>query len=359
MRRENGRIVSTRPASGALGAAALVSCLFGCGRSNDDVDSTGPSGSGVPSSTSAVSGSSTSAVSESSTAGTAPLFGAMPPVVSVAASATAPDLSDAQLITCAPSIASGDAPMIDDLEDGDSLILENEGRSGGWYTYEEQSGDHTFRNAAVAPSRLGSTRAIHSTGTDHGAWAGVGLNLSGSCVSDATYYKGVHFWAKGGGSLVRVALTTPGLIPAEDGGLCTGLDGECWDAFRVELSPTPEWKEYFVPFTEFEQLGYGADAGELDVGRIRTIEFQSEAAPIDLWIDDLSFYIDEVYTPYTPPEADAGTTQPSHDAGMQPQADAGTTSPLPDDGGAPSSPSASVDASVPPPEATDDSGVNP
>lgn len=240
--------------------------------------------------------------------GTEPLFNGMPPEVQVSDASAEPDVSDARLQTCTPSKGPGAVLLIDDFEDGDEVLEEREGRSGVWYQYEELSGDHQISFDSLAAPRLGSTGALHTSGSDHGQWAGVGVVLSG-CVYDASPYVGVHFWIRGDSAPVNVALVTPGVIPISGGGTCTKEEeGLCYDAYRSSITVTEQWREVFLPFTTFEQLGYGPDAGALDLTRLESIQFQSDSAAFELWIDDLSFYLEEVYTPY---DASVPTTEPA------------------------------------------------
>lgn len=240
--------------------------------------------------------------------GTEPLFNGMPPGVQVSDASAEPDVSDARLQTCIPSKGPGAVLLIDDFEDGDEELVEREGRSGIWYQYEELSGDHQLAFETLASPRLESSGALHTSGSDHGQWAGVGVVLSG-CVYDASSYVGVHFWIRGASAPVNVALVTPGVIPISGGGTCTKEEeGLCYDAYRSSVDVTGQWREVFVPFTSFEQLGYGPDAGPLDLTRLESIQFQSDSSAFDLWIDDVSFYVEEVYTPY---DASVPTTEPS------------------------------------------------
>lgn len=243
--------------------------------------------------------------------GTEPLFNGQPPEVQVSDASAEPDVSDARLATCIPSKGPGADPLIDDFEDGDENLVAHEGLSGLWYSYQEHDGDHRISFEQLAAPRLGSTGAVHTSGSDHGAWAGIGVVLSG-CVYDASRYVGVHFWIRGTSDPIDVALTTPGVLPVSSGGTCTKeAEGLCYDAYRSEISITEQWREVFVPFSTFEQDGYGPSAGELDLTRIESIQFQSNSSAFDLWIDDLSFYTEEVYTPYdaSVPDTEPATTQ--------------------------------------------------
>src|SRR5690606_25278850 len=121
------------------------------------------------------------------------------------------DVRNAPLLTCVPTKGAGENLLVDDFEDEDLLLPEEEGRSGQWYNYEEVVGDHQVENGALSSARLGSKWAAHTSGTDHGAWAGFGVQLC-ECVYDVSKYVGVHFWIRGSSNPIAVALLTPGVI---------------------------------------------------------------------------------------------------------------------------------------------------
>lgn len=215
-----------------------------------------------------------------------------------------------------PAKSDPNTLRLDDFEDGNLALREHHSLLGQWYTYEQRVGDHQLSIGTVAPPRLGSTRAIYTSGTDHGDWAGIGAPLNYGCVYDASRYVGVHFWIRGNSAPINVALITPGVIPVSQGGTCTkDEEGLCWDAYRSRVAVDEQWREVFVPFDSFAQLGYGPDAGSLDLTRLEAIQFQSPSSDFEYWIDDMSFYTEEVYTPFdggTWPETanDSDSTQP-------------------------------------------------
>lgn len=312
-------MTSTTPASPRQASKALLYLLVTCGSSACDSPATETPATTVTTTVTTPRTSSSDELTRDTpidpVTGTEPLFNGKPPEVQVSDASAEPDVSDARLATCTPSTGPGDDPLIDDFEDGDEYLVEREGRSGLWYSYQEHDGDHQISFSQLSAPRLGSTGAINTSGSDHGEWAGIGVVLSG-CVYDASRYVGVHFWIRGSSAPINVALTTPGVLPVSSGGTCTKeAEGLCYDAYRSQISITEQWREVFVPFSTFEQLGYGPDAGPLDLTRIESIQFQSDSGAFDFWLDDLSFYTEEVYTPYdaSVPETEPGTTQTSTD----------------------------------------------
>ncbi len=278
-------------------------CMSGCGANGSNGSASTQMTTSSTSSSATNGYEPTRDVPDEVATGTAPLFNGEPPEIIVSDASAEPDVSDALLQTCTPATGTGDTPMIDDFEDGDETLSSHEGLSGGWYKYEESAGDHHISVVELAEPRLDSHWAVSTGGSDHGAWAGIGVSLNYGCVYDASRYVGVHFWIRGTSDPVNVALLTPGVIPYSQGGTCTQEEeGLCWDAYRSLVTVTPQWREVFVPFSSFSQLGYGPDAGPIDLTRLESIQFQSDVGPFDFWVDDLSFYVEEVYTPF-----DAGT----------------------------------------------------
>lgn len=317
------RLAHARP---RYGDALLVTCVLfaGCGEGNAPA-----SGQTTTTSTTVVAPTNAATLTRDTPSGaldSEPLFDGQPPPVRVADASTEPDVTDALLQTCTPSTGTGQDPLIDDFEDGDEVLTQREGLAGAWYKYEQTVGDHHLTITELTSPRLGSRWAAHTAGSDHGEWAGVGVGLSAGCVYDASRYVGVHFWIRGQSDPVYVALLTPGVIPYSQGGTCTKEDeGLCWDAYRASITVTEQWREVFIPFSSFEQLGYGPNAGAIDLTRLEALQFQSDSSAFDLWIDDVSFYVDEVYTPFdagTPTEADP------EDAGAPSRLDAATTLPV-------------------------------
>jgi hypothetical protein len=315
----NLRASKWRPLMGAK-PAHLVACVgllslaceTGSAQDHTDATTSGSNSELLSSGTSATT--SRTQPSYDTAYDTAPLFTGQPPVLSATIAETSgpPDVSNAPLQTCTPATGPGQDLVIDDFEDQDLELPRQEGRRGQWYAYEEVSGDHQLTIAELQTPRLQSHVGAHTSSSGHGEWAGFGVQLS-SCVYDASAYVGLHFWIRGTSNPINVSILTPGVVPVSDGGPCVAdATAECWDAYRVTVELTEEWREYFFPFDEFKQNGYGQDAGPLDLTRVRSVEFQSIAGAFEYWVDDLSFYIDEVYTPLDP--GTDGTDSGSNDA---------------------------------------------
>jgi Carbohydrate binding domain (family 11) len=194
---------------------------------------------------------------------------------------------------CSTARGTGEAPLLDDFEDGDEYTLSTDGRSGGWYYYDDGTGG--VRNNAVTadPSAGRAGEVLKVTGANFSDWgSGFGAGLawgSGQCWYDASHYAGIRFWARGEGK-VRVALQNPGVRPVSMGGACPDAD-RCFDSHGVDIQLSATWAPYEFTFEEFTQAGWGESVGALDPSHIYILEFQFGAVkPYEMWLDDVAFF---------------------------------------------------------------------
>ncbi len=204
-------------------------------------------------------------------------------------------------------VATGSAPLIDDMEDGDSMIVEKEGRVGSWYAYDDETaggkrtpaGDE-FPMEGLKVSRAGSTKAAHFTASGWKEWgAEFGLEFNNpekdAVQYDAAVYKGVTFWALAAeGSALDVTVNLRDKNSAPGGGLCLddGGEKECKSfSHEIELEEGA-WKQFTVLFSELAQEpgGYHGESGKLLANALYALEFGTYPnETYDIWIDDLSF----------------------------------------------------------------------
>ncbi len=192
---------------------------------------------------------------------------------------------------CARSVrAAGTDPMIDDFEDGDSLISPREGRSAAWMLFKDNEppgGLPLLTPVVRVPSTARNRRALHLVGGELRDWgASIQFDFRPSCY-DASAYDGIAFTAKGPGRLY-VGVREMRIVPTQWGGTCTE---HCYEAHQKKLDLGTSWHAYRVPWSEFRQRGY--DAPQLDPTRIHDIAFlvQPTDTPFDFWIDDVSFLV--------------------------------------------------------------------
>ncbi len=148
---------------------------------------------------------------------------------------------------CTPTKATGSYPLIDDMSDGDGGIPPQDGRSGGWFTFNDGSGVQLPSD----PGALAATPGwICTSGSGFITWgAGLGVTLDSdtsgkSCNYDGSVYKGVTFKIQGTvtGGRVRFGILTSDIAAAAttNGGTCVSsstLANDCDDAYGVWLTP--------------------------------------------------------------------------------------------------------------------------
>jgi hypothetical protein len=193
--------------------------------------------------------------------------------------------------------------MIDDLDDGDGLLLTRGGRVGSWYTYNDKSetGEQTpAAGVAFLPSPGGATSGGFCATTSGGGFsvwgAGMGLDLNNpdgeKAVYDASMFHGVRFKARGTVP-IRAAVMIAGVISAEVGGSCVagaGTGQGCDDGHGRLVVLSPEWKSYDLPFAQITQAGWGKPV-VFDATQIMSIQFNVEKnLAFDVSIDDVGFF---------------------------------------------------------------------
>lgn len=233
-----------------------------------------------------------------------------PPTPTPAVTSSAPDYDGTQVNTpiqaCSDAVGGGGAPLIDDFEDGDEAIINDDGRGATWYFYDDMTQGE--RDDAVDVDPLGERgQVLNVTGsgfTDWGSGFGAGMHWNtGQCTYDASTYDGVEFWIRGTGT-TRVNLQNLSVRPVDLGGECP-TDAACFDSHGVNLTLNDAWTLVHLPFSAFEQAGWGTPVGPLRTDAIYLLEFQfGTVKPYSVWLDDVTFFRDVVAT-------DAGSTDVS------------------------------------------------
>lgn len=202
--------------------------------------------------------------------------------------------------------------LIDDMEAGTGQILTVHGRVGSWFSYDDMSGMQLPAPGGACLPELfggggapGSTRAMHTTGTQFTSWgAGIGFDLNHPGAAprqpyDASQFAGIVFWARSLHPLpvppLQVRILEPATVPLSEGGTCEAPDGglACGDSHSTSVVLTGEWKLYQLDFSSFKQVGWGVKVQppELDPSALLAVQLAVESTPdFDYWIDDVSFY---------------------------------------------------------------------
>lgn len=223
------------------------------------------------------------------------------PATPAVVSAEPPALSSAPRVVQPPKIQScpevivarGDAPLIDDFEANDARLLDRDGRSGLWNTYDDGTATQKVpAGSALLPSlipggRGESKRALHSRGGKFTDW---GVTISAPLADNACYdlskYAGFRFWAKGKGAML-VGLQMIDVQERKFGGFCVE---NCYNVHRKAIELSSHWQQYETRWEELQQL-WPKNRIEFDPKRVRSFEilWRPEDTPFDLWMDDLEF----------------------------------------------------------------------
>lgn len=198
---------------------------------------------------------------------------------------------------CPQAGGTNDAPLLDDMEDGNSTISSGGGRLGYWYAFNDgtAAGMQTpasgadFMMSAISGSRDSSTQAAHTSGSGFADFAGMGFSLLDSggknCPYDASGYTGIRFWARGNVT-VRLSVQMPDTVPSAQGGTCSAM---CFDTHGAVANLTNEWQPFEFEWSELGQQNFGAVV-TFDAARILAIQFQTESGNnFDFWVDDIEF----------------------------------------------------------------------
>jgi hypothetical protein len=212
-------------------------------------------------------------------------------------------VSDAAIAVDAGPVACALVPpkaganlMIDDMEDGDSLIIAADGRRGGWYVNNDGTRGNQMPAlgepfTVTAGGAHGSSYSVRTTGTGFNTWGaalGVSLNAANGtrCTYDVTGTHGFRFVAKGSAS-VTVQVATSATVPTNAGGTCSGT---CEDYYATTIQLGTAWTSYQLPWPMLAQEGWGTRAS-FAPDTVMFFEFAFDVgATFDLSIDDLSFY---------------------------------------------------------------------
>jgi hypothetical protein len=201
---------------------------------------------------------------------------------------------------------SGDADVVDDMEDGDQQIVVAAGRNGYWYVGNDGTVGGTQEppvNAfamfeLVAGERPNSSYAAHTKVDGFKSWGSViGFNFNEQLGTvkayDASAFCGVSFWAK-----AAAATTLRFRLPDSDthpvGAVCVdgGPAGQaCYDHFSTSAALTPDWKQFTVTFAELTQIGTGYHPADmkLKADQLYGLEWAlpGAAKTFEIWIDDV------------------------------------------------------------------------
>lgn len=186
--------------------------------------------------------------------------------------------------------------LIDDFEDGDTRLMQLEGRGGYWWKAHDDNGSTIGPDDSTpVPEGVNGSLALHmkgQTSSDEGAWGvNFGANFSDQSgqTYDASKYAGIAFKARvSEDSTTRIRFKVSDVNTHKDTGVCT----DCWNHFGKDLSLTPEWQQYVVLFDELRQAPGWGDPRPPSVipAKLYGIDFSiGKSAVFEIWVDEVTF----------------------------------------------------------------------
>ena len=282
---------------GAAAASGATQGSAGAGAASGS--STGGAGGSVGSSgMSALGGAAPAAGGGRTTVGGAPQAGHESAGVSGLGASAGAGGMPATTSFCVPSL------VLDDLEDGDALTCNNQGRGGDWWTatgtttgtIDPPTNEDFPAYPLGADARPGSNYGMRLAGTRFGHtdddWASLGFFLAGESAYDLTPYTGITFYAKSraAATMVHVKFATATTTPASEGGSCAA---DCNDHFAAVVALGSDWQKFTVTFAALEQEGWAPKPKDLAhslfvyFGYLGT---DAGAENFDFLVDDIRLY---------------------------------------------------------------------
>jgi len=161
-----------------------------------------------------------------------------------------------------------DDNKIDDFEDGDGQILKIAGRSGGWFSFNDQTSGVQIPSPSTpvlpVPSGPNGDLVLHTAGSGFTLFgSGIGATLAtgptGGLPYNAAGYQGIRFmYTSNDYNQVMVRAGTSATTPIP-GGTCDPALGLCFDDFQttVQLYPTTTPTKVEVRWETLSQVGFG------------------------------------------------------------------------------------------------------
>ncbi len=108
-------------------------------------------------------------------------------------------------------------------------------------------------------------------------------------------------------SNVRFSVTSPGVVPVEQGGSCVASGSlACWDVHGLSLAVTTGWQTVTISWAQLQQSGTGV-AATFSPDQISSLNWQPEGVgAFNVWIDDVVF-LTQIDVPTTSPVVGSGS----------------------------------------------------
>jgi hypothetical protein len=179
----------------------------------------------------------------------------------------------------------GDSRFIDDMEDGDNLICNVDGRSGKWSWIGQATTKipvSTDFPSDILGGRAGSSRALHFGADGLQSDVGIATELVASGTFNASRYQGIELWTMvnppPGGTADKIT------VALDDDQSCVGT---CTGAYRVELSSGTGWQYHLLLFSAFTAGG----KPPLDATHLKSLQLLLYPGPFEAWVDDVAFVV--------------------------------------------------------------------
>lgn len=196
------------------------------------------------------------------------------------------DATDIQLGPCPDG-------AIDDAEDNNNQAMPLGGRNGYWYSFQDELGSEVWPKGEFVMSEGGAESSKYAAmmkgkmaPAGDSVYVGMGINvLNPKTPYDASFAKGISFWAKGPG---RIRFEVMDINTSPEGDRCT----DCYNHFGVDLYLQDYWLRYTVPFEKMtQQPGWGDRAPSITSSAIYGMQWMFKTAGKDyqVWVDNIAF----------------------------------------------------------------------
>jgi hypothetical protein len=191
------------------------------------------------------------------------------------------------------------------MEEASGNIINQGGRSGSWFTYNDGTGMQTPQAGGVClptlipgGGRCGSLHAMNTFGSGFSGMsygAGLGFNLNAPTATrmpyDVSAFTGIAFWAMSTSSSfqpVQLQVLEQATTPTTSGGTCTT---GCNDHYSTGVVfPANSWVQVAVPFAMLKQQGFGTKVA-WDPTTVLAVQFVvNPATMFNIWVDDIGLY---------------------------------------------------------------------
>jgi len=173
--------------------------------------------------------------------------------------------------------------LVDDMEDGDSGLLQT---NGDWYVLRDMSAGVItpafgvpFTMTPLAPARGESQWAAQVQVAGFQGWgAAFGFDFVYLDMVRQPYsledYVAVRFWARATKE-TELKLQVPNVDTDPNGNRCSGTEGDnaCYAHFTKAFSVGTEWREVTIPLRELRQEGAGRRVESFDSQRVFSLFF--------------------------------------------------------------------------------------